>query len=155
MQFRDRYIVYIYRYGNWVYYKVNIPIIRHLLGALYKLLDTVFVRILARAQIPAKCKIGENLYLPHNSNGVIIHADVKIGKNVTISHQVTIGKSKPNSGAPHIGDGVYIGVGAKILGDIVVGDNSLIGANAVVVKDVPPNSTVVGIPAKVIKVNGK
>lgn len=149
--FRNKYIVYIYRFGNWIYYKVKIPVIRQILGAIYKILDTTLIRILARAQIPAKCKIGSNVYFTHNANGVIIHSDVIIGSNVTINHQVTLGKSKPNSGAPIIKDGVIIGVGAKILGNVVIGENSKIGANAVVVKDIPPNSTAVGIPAKIVK----
>ncbi len=70
-----------------------------------------------------------------------------IGSNVTIG-----GRSK-SANVPIIGDNVYIATGAKILGDIKVGDNSIIGANAVVIEDVPKNSIVAGIPAKVIKSN--
>ena len=77
----------------------------------------------------------------HGLNGIVIAGGAKIGRNVTISHQVTIGRSR--GGAPIIGDNVYIGPGAKIFGDIKVGNNVNIGANCVVFQDIPDNSTVV------------
>jgi serine O-acetyltransferase len=84
--------------------------------------------------------------MPH-LNGIFIHENASLGNNCTIFQQVTIGsnehKDNPMS-APQIGNGVYIGAGAKILGDISIGDNVRIGANAVVTKSVPANVTVVG-----------
>ena len=76
-------------------------------------------------------------------------ASVRGGANVKIEHQVTIGAERRQS--PVIGDDVFIGAGAKILGSVHVGDGARIGANAVVVRDVPPHATVVGIPAKVVR----
>lgn len=79
--------------------------------------------------------------LGHGIKGVIIAGGAKIGKNVYISHQVTIGRSKNE--APVIGDNVYIGPGAKIFGGIKIGNNVRIGANCVVFQDIPDNATVV------------
>ena len=88
---------------------------------------------------------------PHGLNGIIIHPKSVIGKNVTIHQQVTLGYRYKYNYAPVIGDNVFIGAGAKILGKIHVGNNVRIGANAVVVSDVPDNCTVVGVPARIIR----
>lgn len=87
--------------------------------------------------------------MPH-PNGVVIHPDAVVGPNCLIFQQVTLGHG-PTPGAPIIGGHVDIGAGAKILGGIRVGDHARIGANSVVLSDVPPGATAVGIPAKVIK----
>ena len=93
--------------------------------------------------------IGKGLFIDHGV-GVVIGETTIIGNNVTIYHGVTLGGVSTSSGKRHptIGDGVMIGCGAKILGDIVIGDNAKIGANAVVLCDVAPDTTLVGIPAK-------
>lgn len=96
--------------------------------------------------------IDEGLFIQHGY-GTGITAK-RIGKNCWINQQVVIGYSDDGK-YPVIGDNVQIGAGAKILGDITVGDNSFIGANAVVLKNVPPNCTVVGVPAYIIKRDGK
>ena len=84
---------------------------------------------------------------PHGLSGVFISNQARIGKNVVIMHQVTIGSNttigSKHNGSPTIENGVFIGAGAKIIGKITVGENSRIGANAVVVKDTPPNSVTV------------
>jgi serine O-acetyltransferase len=80
---------------------------------------------------------------------VVINAGVTGGSNVLIEHQVTIGAERRQ--APRIGSDVFIGAGAKILGAVTVGDHSRVGANAVVVDDVPAHSTVVGVPARVVR----
>lgn len=87
--------------------------------------------------------------LPHHLNGIIISHYAKIGKNCTIYQQVTIAQDEQGKAAV-IGDNVLIGAGAKIIGNVTIGDNAKIGANAVVVKDVPPNATAVGVPARII-----
>lgn len=97
-------------------------------------------------------KIGNNLYIEHG-NGTIISAR-SIGDNCWINQQVTIGYNLDNK-APVIGNGVRICAGAKVLGNIVVEDNVLIGANAVVIKDVKKQSIVAGVPAKEIGMNTK
>lgn len=92
--------------------------------------------------------------LPHHLNGIIISHYAKIGKNCTIHQQVTIAQDENNKSAT-IGDNVFIGAGAKIIGNVTIGDNVRIGANAVVIKDIPPNCTAVGVPARIIPHNTK
>ena len=93
--------------------------------------------------------IGKRLFIDHGF-GVVIGETAIVGDDVLIYHGVTLGGVSTSSGKRHptIGNGVVIGCGAKILGNIVVGDNAKVGANAVVLHDVNPNTTVVGIPAK-------
>ena len=98
------------------------------------------------AEINLGTRIGGGLLLPH-PNGIVIHPDVIIGPNCLIFQQVTLGSGE--RGVPRIGGHVDIGAGAKILGGISIGDHSKIGANAVVLKDVPPFATAVGIPARI------
>ena len=90
-------------------------------------------------------------FLPHGLNGIVISDRAKIGKNCTILQQVTIGVRNFHGGAPTIGDNVLIGAGAKVLGEIFVGNGSKIGANAVVLEDVPEGATVVGNPGRIVK----
>jgi serine O-acetyltransferase len=87
--------------------------------------------------------------LPHGPKGIIVNEFSTIGENCKIFHQVTLGEK--NGKAPTIGDNVIIYPGAKIVGGITVGNNAVIGPNSVVVKDVPDNAVVSGIPAVVIK----
>lgn len=145
-----------YRYGHWVYFRVRIPIIRQVFLFLYLVLDLVFVRIFTGSHVPPECRIGRRLKIPHPS-GIIIQKNVVIGDHVTILHQVTIGinpmSASDRKTAPRIGDHVYIGAGAKIIGAVRVGDHARIGANAVVTRDIPAHCTAVGIPAKVIANN--
>jgi serine O-acetyltransferase len=95
-------------------------------------------------------EFGPGFVLIH-SLGVVINGSVRGGANVKIEHQVTIGAERRQS--PVIGNNVFIGAGAKVIGPVAVGDEARIGANAVVVHDVPPHTTVVGIPAKVVRWN--
>ena len=99
--------------------------------------------------------IGEGFYIGHYGTIVVSHEAV-IGRNCNISQGVTIGVVNTGSkiGAPVIGDNVYIAPGAKIIGNVVVGNNAAIGANSVVSTDVPENSVVVGVPARVVSHNG-
>lgn len=96
--------------------------------------------------------IGPGLFIQHGFATII--AAKSIGKNCWINQQVTIGYSNKTD-TPELGDNVVVNAGAKIIGKVKVGNNSLVGANAVVVKNVPDNCTVVGVPAYVIKRNGK
>ncbi|MBY0456624.1 MAG: hypothetical protein K2V38_04750, partial [Gemmataceae bacterium] len=82
--------------------------------------------------------------------GVVINGSVRGGAGVKIEHQVTIGAEKRQS--PTLGDGVFIGAGAKIIGPVSIGDGAKIGANAVVLTDIPARATAVGIPAKVVRI---
>jgi serine O-acetyltransferase len=93
-------------------------------------------------------ELGPGLVLIH-ATGIVINGRVRAGANLHLEHQVTIGAEGRQS--PVIGDDVFIGAGAKLIGAVTVGDGARIGANAVVVDDVPPHTTVVGIPAKVVR----
>lgn len=100
-------------------------------------------------EIHPGAKIGKGLFIDHGM-GVVIGETAEIGDNVTIYHGVTLGstgKETVEKRHPTIEDGVMIGAGAKILGPVTIGKGSKIGANAVVLEDVPPYTTVVGIPA--------
>lgn len=105
--------------------------------------------------ISHKVKIGSGLYFGH-FGGIIVHPRSIIGKNCNISQGVTIGEVKrgKNKGTPIIGDNVYIGPGAKIIGAVKVGNNAAIGANCVVTKDIKDNGVVVGVPGKIISYRG-
>lgn len=107
-----------------------------------------FLRYVCGIEIEASMKCGTGLRLPHNGLGCVIHVGSIIGDNVTIHQNVTLG-GREGSGLPIICDNVDIGVGAVILGDITIGKGSKIGANAVVIHDVPANSIAVGVPAVV------
>src|SRR5579862_5342296 len=107
-----------------------------------------FWSVVAGADIPLNAfSIGAGLELPH-PNGVVIHHEAKIGANCRLFQQVTIGTG-PKPGLPQIGARVWVGAGAKILGGVVIGDDAIIGANSVVITDVPENCVAVGIPAAV------
>ena len=115
-----------------------------------------FSRFLTGIEIHPKAKIGRNLFIDHGM-GVVIGETSEIGDNVTIYHNVTLGGIAPSINSndqrntkrhPTLEDNVVIGSGAQILGPIIIKKNSLVGANAVVTKDVPENAVMIGIPAK-------
>ena len=121
------------------------------------------VRFFTGIEIHPGAKIGKNLFIDHGM-GVVIGETSEIGDNVTIYQTVTLGGSSPSIDSerqrhekrhPTIGNDVVIGSGAQIIGPIKVGNNSRIAANAVVVKDVPENATMVGIPARAVKLENK
>lgn len=115
--------------------------------------SALIIRISDYYQERFNCYIGRNTHfetepvLPHGFAGIFISDNAKIGRNVVIFQQVTIGsnslKGHPREGSPIIGDNVYIGAGAKIIGNVTIGDNCRIGANCVIVKDMPANTTAV------------
>lgn len=106
------------------------------------------------SNIPLETEFGGFPILPHGINGIFISRGAKIGEGCTIFHQVTIGsnmlKDSKGYGAPTIGKNVYIGAGAKIIGNIHIGNNCRIGANCVVTQDIPDNATVVLSEPRVI-----
>jgi serine O-acetyltransferase len=120
-----------------------------------KLLNILFVRLLFSCQIGLGAKIGKNSTLGYGGLGVVIHERAIIGNNVIIGSGVTIGGTSHHHKVPVIGDNCLIAPGAKILGPITIGNNSVIGANAVVIHDVPDNTLVAGVPAKILKSNIK
>lgn len=108
-----------------------------------------FWATVTRCDIPLETRIGGGLLLPHPV-GIVVHPDVRIGRNCLIMHNVTIGANGPG-GVPTIGDNVDLGPGACVIGPVQVGDGAVVGANAVVVKDVPERAVVGGVPARVIR----
>jgi serine O-acetyltransferase len=117
----------------------------------YWVLQHRFWSVITGADIPLNSQIAGGLLLSH-PNGVVIFPDAIIGPNCVLFQQVTIGTAGSTPGAPILGGHVEVGAGAKILGSVKIGDHAIVGANAVVVRDVPPRATVVGIPARVISV---
>lgn len=105
--------------------------------------------------ISYQTQIGGGLYIGH-VGGIVVNRQVIIGANCNLSHQVTLGVANrgPRKGNPIIGDNVYIGPGAKVIGNICIGNHAAIGANCVVTKDVPEMGVVVGIPGRVISYKG-
>ncbi len=127
----------------------------HLLARIISQLSRFFTGI----EIHPGAKIGTNLFIDHGM-GVVIGETSEIGNNVTIYHAVTLGGISPSINSesqrnekrhPTIGNDVVIGSGAQIIGPVKVGNGARIAANAVVVNDVQENSTMVGVPAKIIK----
>lgn len=112
-------------------------------------------RVMTGADIHPGAKIGKNFFIDH-ATGVVIGETSEIGDNVSIYQGVTLGgiSTEKKKRHPTIGNNVVIGAGATILGPVTIGDNVRIGAGSVVVKSVPPNSTVVGVPAKIVQREG-
>ncbi|MBD3379840.1 MAG: serine O-acetyltransferase [Candidatus Omnitrophica bacterium] len=113
-------------------------------------------RLVTGIEIHPGARIGKGLFIDHGM-GVVIGETTIVGDNVTLFQGVTLGGTGKETGKRHptIGNDVVIGAGAKVLGDIRVGDNVNVGANAVVLRDVPDDSTVVGVPGRVAKKKGK
>jgi serine O-acetyltransferase len=134
--------VHFYRLGRQLYLW-RIP--------LFPKLIELFIFLLYNSKIPSSCQIGKGSFFSYGGIGVVLHARCKVGNNVDIGTNVTIGGRSGNYEVPIIGNNVYIATGAKILGPIKVGDNATIGANAVVINDVPENAIMAGVPAKLLK----
>ena len=147
--------VFGYRARRWVAGKLP-RLLRWSLAPLTIALQ-VGLDVLTKAQLPTAARIGPGLYLPHLGT-IVIGSGCVIGRNCTIAHNVTIGhaggRSRSAGGNPVIGDRVYIGPGAIIIGPVTIGDDALIGAGAVVVKSVPPRGVVVGNPARLLSQTG-
>jgi serine O-acetyltransferase len=107
-------------------------------------------------EIHPGARIGKGLFIDHGM-GVVVGETTIIGDNVTLFQGVTLGGTGKERGKRHptLGSNVVVGTGAKVLGNILIGDNVAIGANAVVLRDVPPNSTVVGVPGRIAKQEGR
>ena len=134
----------LYKCGNTLY-RWKVPLLPKLIY--------LFMRFVFTTSVPCTVKVGRNTSFNNWGMGVVIHRRVEIGENCEISQHVTVGGRGGHYEVPVIGDDVFIGVGAKILGPIKVGAGAVIGAGAVVLHDVPPHSIAVGVPARVIKEN--
>lgn len=138
----------IYYRITHVLWRMRIPLVPRYISQLGRFFTGI--------EIHPGATIGKEFFIDHGM-GVVIGETTIIGDNVTIYQGVTLGGTGKERGKRHptIGDNVVIGTGAKVLGNIIIGDNSYIGANAVVIKDVPQNSTVVGVPGRITKQDGK
>jgi len=137
-----------YRFGQWRY-RIGFRPLRMPLSFIYRVMKTLS-QILTGIDLPCEVKIGRRFRIDH-FGGIIISGDAVIGDDVVIRNGVTIGlKKREEPGSPVIGNRVEVGAGAKILGKIRIGDDVVIGANAVVITDIPSNSIAVGIPARII-----
>ena len=119
----------------------------HLLP-LWKVADLLWTRAIVGAELPFTFDAGPGLRLPHWGRGVIIAPGTRVGSGVTLYHRTTLGIGKDQQ-PPVLGDGVYVGTGATILGPAIVGDRAVVGAGAVVVSDVDGGRTAVGVPATI------
>lgn len=109
----------------------------------------VFWSILSGSDISREASIDPGTRMPH-PNGVVIHAEAVVEPGCLIMQQVTLGQLA-GGGAPHVGRSAYLGAGAKVLGPVRIGEGARIGANAVVLSDVPPHATAVGVPARITR----
>jgi serine O-acetyltransferase len=119
-----------------------------LLRRLYQVADFVWIKGYIGADLPPQAVAGPGIRMEHGGRGVVLHPSVRIGARATVYHQVTIGVVNDDPAAT-LGDDVYLGAGAKVLGHIRIGDACRIGANAVVLTDVPSGATAVGVPATI------
>lgn len=139
--------VWMYRINNWLWSHGALTLARWL---------SQVVRWLTGIEIHPGAKIGRRLFIDHGM-GVVIGETAVVGDDVTLYQGVTLGGTGKDKGKRHptIGNKVVIGGGAKLLGNINIGDNCRIGAGSVVLRDVPANSTVVGVPGRIVLKDGK
>ncbi|HXH02186.1 MAG TPA: serine acetyltransferase [Candidatus Competibacteraceae bacterium] len=135
----------VYRFGRAVN-AVRVPVLGTLLRIVYFLAKTL-IEVLFGISIDVNSRIGPGFYIGH-FGGIVIHGD--LGRHCSVGQGVTIGSrgAGRSDGWPTLGDNVFVGAGAKIIGRIRVGNDVVIGANAVVVKDVPDGMLAVGVPAR-------
>ncbi len=139
--------IVFYRIAH-ILYLLKIPILPRLISQL--------IRHITGIEIHPGARIGKGLFIDHGM-GVVIGETSILGDNVTLFQGVTLGGTGKERGKRHptLGDNVVVGAGAKVLGNINIGDDVVIGANAVVIRDVPADSTVVGVPGRIVKQEGK
>jgi serine O-acetyltransferase len=136
-----------YRFAHWLH-NHHVPFFPRAISQLAKFLTGV--------EIHPAAKIGNCFFIDHGM-GVVIGETTEIGDNVTLYQGVTLGGTgkEHKKRHPTLGDNVVVGAGAKILGSMTIGDNVKVGANAVVLTPVPSNSTVIGVPGRIVKVEGE
>jgi serine O-acetyltransferase len=138
----------VYRFGRWRY-TIGPRALRLPFSILYKLAK-IHVESVTGTELPCEAIVGHRLRIEHSFD-IVVSGDAVIGDDVVIRNGVTIGlRHEGKRGSPVIGNRVDIGAGAKILGPITIGDDVSIGANAVVIKDVPAGCIAVGVPARIL-----
>ena len=139
--------LWLHRVAHWLW-KRDVPVLPRVISH--------FSRFLTGIEIHPGARIGSYFFIDHGM-GVVIGETTVIGNNVTLFQGVTLGGTGKEKGKRHptLGNNIVVGVGAKVLGNIVIGDNVKIGANAVVLESVPADSTVVGVPGRIVKQGGR
>ena len=133
--------IIVYRFFNWCLgHRIPTQPFRFIVERM--------IEITTGISIPAACRIGKGLRI-HHFGGIIFHPTAELGQNCTVYHEVTIGDRGGRGGAAKIGDNVMFGAGVKVIGEVVIGDNCVIGANAVVTKNMPDNTLAIGNPAQI------
>ncbi|HHO76657.1 MAG TPA: serine acetyltransferase [Deltaproteobacteria bacterium] len=146
-------VMLVYRFGRWRY-TIRTPFIRKPFSLIYKVLFKL-IQIITGVELPCEVDIGRNFRIDHFGQ-IIISGFASFGDNCTVRNGVTIGLRRATEPvAPKIGNNVDIGAGAKLLGNIRIGDHVRIGANSVVLEDVPAHSVAVGVPARIIPAKDK
>jgi len=139
--------ILLHRVGHWLW--------NHRLRLMARFLSEL-ARVLTGIEIHPAATIGRSLFIDHGM-GTVIGETTEIGDNCTLYQGVTLGGTGKGTGKRHptLGNNVVVGVGASVLGNIVIGDNALVGAGSVVLQPVPSDCTVVGVPARVVREQGK
>jgi serine O-acetyltransferase len=138
-----------YRLSNWLYVQKPMALVRIPLKLLSFLTER-FCVVFMEMDLDPQATIGGGLYIGH-IGGVHINPGAVVGRNCDVAHRVTIGTSAMGrQGAPAVGDGVYIGTGATLIGKIKIGDGAKIAANTLVISNVPAGATVMGVPGRVV-----
>jgi serine O-acetyltransferase len=135
-------MIHFYRLTRWLYVQ-RVPWLPRLIY--------MFNRIVFSVALPPSAQVGRNVVFGYSGLAITVHKHARIGNNVTVGPNVTIGGRSGLIPVPVIEDDVLIGAGACILGPVTIGRGAQIGANAVVLCDVPPGGTAVGVPARVLK----
>jgi len=145
--------LFFYRINHTIY-KSSLPKFIKKVLLFFCVLSQKWIEIVAGISLPYSAKIGHSFYIGHFGN-VILHANSVIGDNCNIAQGVTVGVSGRGKkrGVPVIGNNIYIGANATIVGNIIIGNNAVIAANSLVVDDVPEGTTVLGVPAVVVNTN--
>lgn len=139
--------LWMHRVAHWIR-KMKVPFLPRLISQIGRFVTGI--------EIHPGARIGKGFFIDHGM-GVVIGETAIVGDDCTLFQGVTLGGTGKETGKRHptLGNGVVVGAGAKVLGNITIGDNVYIGANAVVLKDVPSDSTVVGVPGRIVKQRGK
>lgn len=143
----ERLTLGIWRFGQVVHRRPGAGAFA--LRRVHSVLDQLWVRNTIGAELPRSVQAGPGLRMPHSGRGVVLHPSAKIGAGVTIYHRVTVGV-RHREVPPTISDGVFLGVGASVIGPVTVGSGAKVGAHALVLEDVPEGTTVVGVPARAV-----
>lgn len=144
--------VIVYRYGHWVR-QLKIPLVKQLLLLVY-IFGKIGVVLGFGIYISSRLKAGKG-FIIHNFSSIFIPATT-VGDNFIVFHEVTIGHLRGEGGRPpRFGNNVFLATGAKVLGDLTIGNNVVVGANSLVISDVPDNCTVMGVPARIFDRDNK